>query len=160
MFADFIRALLQAIFGALLLPFRLLGLGEGEPTADDIAMEAVDAARADPLPIRPELTLGQNLRVHAWDIVEGYDPVRPPRTPLPPEAAAWLSRQSKEIVLQLANLRPAELEVRFKTELAAGRTPAGLRDDALERAGLALLNRRRGVRQSADLDIGGLLQLA
>ncbi|WP_158168882.1 hypothetical protein [Methylobacterium mesophilicum] len=143
----FLARLMRALMGAVTFPLRVLGIGGGV-TAADVARSAL--AEAGPAAAPRELTLGQLLRLHAWDRVEGYDRNRPARPPLPADAAAWLSRQSKEAVVKIANLKPAELEARFRAETAAAAAgPAGP-DADIEAAGLAMLRKLRPVRRSED----------
>ncbi len=143
----FLAALMRAIMGVAMAPLRLLGLGGGVTAADVARSALAEPARAA---APSELSLGQLLRVHCWDRVEGYDPNRPARKPLPADAAAWLGKMSKEKVLQVANLRPAEIEARCRAELAAAAAaPVGL-DRTLEETGLALLRRLGPARRDED----------
>ncbi|SDM56748.1 hypothetical protein SAMN05216360_102464 [Methylobacterium phyllostachyos] len=153
----FLARIMRALMGAVTMPLRLLGLSGGV-TAADVARAALDEPARAAAP--RELNLGQLLRVHAWDRVEGYDRDRPARPPLPADAAAWLSRQSKEQVLKTANMRPHEIEARFKAEVAAAAAaPAGL-DRSLEETGLALLRKLGPARQRDDETFAAFARLA
>ncbi len=152
----FLAALARALMGVATFPLRLLGIGGGVTAADVARSALAEPARA----AARELTLGQLLRVHAWDRVEGYDRDRPARPPLPADAAAWLSRQSKEQVLKTASMRPHEIEARFKAEVAAAAAaPAGL-DRSLEETGLALLRKLGPARQRDDETFEAFARLA
>ena len=153
----FLAKLMRALMGALTMPLRLLGLGGGVTAADVARSALAEPARAA---APRELSLGQLLRTHAWDKVEGYDQDRPARPPLPADAAAWLGRLSKEEVLRVANLRPGEIEARCRAELAAAAAaPVGL-DRTLEETGLALLRKLGPSRRDDDAIFEGFAKLA
>ncbi|GJE52710.1 hypothetical protein GOFOIKOB_5784 [Methylobacterium tardum] len=156
MLRGILAAIARALMGAVTLPLRLLGIG-GAVTAADVARSAL--AESAPAAVPRELTLGQLLRVHAWDRVEGYDRDRPARPPLPADAAAWLAKLSKETVLKVANLRPAEIEARCKAEIAAAAAAPVGQDRSLEETGLALLRRLGPARRDEDA-IEALARLA
>lgn len=153
----FLAALMRALMGAATLPLRMLGIGGGV-TAADVARAAMDEPARAAAP--RELTLGQLLRTHLCDLVDGPDYSRPARPPLPADAAAWIGRMRKEEFTKLAFQRPHEIEARFRAETAAAAAgPAGP-DADIEANGLAMLRKLRPARRDDDEVFSAFARLA
>lgn len=94
--ADFIIALIRAIFGIVTLPLRILGV-QPKPTAAAVADAAVEAIREHPLPVVPppaprEPTPMADLVVaHARKRLYTHEQ-HPALAPLPPALEAWISQ--------------------------------------------------------------------
>lgn len=153
----FLAALARALMGAVTFPLRLLGIGGGV-TAADVARAAMDEPARAAAP--QQLTLGQLLRTHLCDLVDGPDYGRPARPPLPADAAAWIGRMRKEEYTKIAFMRPNEIEARFRADTAAAdAAPAGP-DADIEANGLAMLRKLRPARRDDDETFAAFARLA
>ncbi len=153
----FLAALMRALMGAATLPLRMLGIGGGV-TAADVARAAMDEPARAAAP--RELSLGQLLRVHLCDKVDGPDYGRPARPPLPADAAAWLGKLTKEQAAKVAFRQPTEIEARFRADIAAAAAAPVGQDADIEAMGLALLKKLGPSRRRDDDAIEAFARLA
>lgn len=124
---NFIRALLAAIFGALLSPLRWLGW-EPKPRAADVAAAAVEAVRAAPIeapaPVPREPTpMADLVLAHARKRLFTHER-HPELVPLPPAIEAWIERLDAHHLGSIISAQGAPLQRHINRGLA-GSTASG-----------------------------------